>query len=182
MSPVGTLLSMLIAFVAAGLARGQAPETEQDPFVFLRHLAGRWEGAIDGRLGTGKGIREYEWILDDQFLLLRHGSVRMPQEKSADGDHHRELAVFSFDREQKKIMLREFMVEGVVSLYGCDATKERLVCVTEHVESGPGIRARLTLEFESPYAFTEIYELAFPKDPELLHYFTNRWTRLPELP
>ena len=79
-------------------------------------------------------------------------------------------------------MLREFMVEGVVVRSPCEATSERIVCVAEHVESGAGIRARLTLEIESPYAFTEIYELAFPDDEELLPYFRNRWTRLPELP
>jgi hypothetical protein len=178
-----TLFFTLIAGCGLGLAEAQEPANrEKDPLAILRPLAGRWEGTIDGRLGTGKGIREYEWILDEQFLLSRHASVRMPQEKSPKGDHHRELAVFSFDSERNTIMLREFMVEGVVNRYACDAGDGRLVCVTEHVENGPGIRARLTLEFESPYAFTEIYELAFSAGKELQHYFTNRWTRVPELP
>lgn len=173
-----SLLFLLLASGGLTHAEGQ----ENDPLAPIRHLAGRWEGAIEGRLGTGKGIREYEWILESQFLMLRHASVRMPQDESPDGDHHRELAVFSYDSEREKIIFREFMVEGVVTRYVCDTLDERLECVSEHVESGPGIRSRLVLEFESPYAFTEIFEIAFPGDEELQHYFTNRWTRLPELP
>jgi len=79
-------------------------------------------------------------------------------------------------------VLREFMVEGVVVRSPCDVAEARVVCVAEEVESGPGIRARLTLEFDSPYAFTEVYELAFPADETLQLYFTNRWTLLPVLP
>ncbi len=153
-----------------------------DPWGPLRQLEGRWQGAIDGRLGTGSGVREYEFVLEDQFLFYRHASVRMPQDKSPAGDHHRELAVFSYDRERRAIVLREFMVEGVVPRSLCEVGGSRVVCVSEHVESGPGIRARLTLEFDSPFAFTETYELAFPGDEALKHYFTNRWTRLPVLP
>ena len=152
----------------------------KDPWGPLRSLEGHWEGAISGKLGTGTGVRDYELILDGQYLMFRHDSVREPQEKSPEGDHHRELAVFSFDSERGKIVLREFMVEGFVNRYLCDLNGMKLACVTEHVESGPGFRARLELEIESPYAFTERFELAGPGE-ELELYFTNRWSRRPKL-
>jgi len=152
---------------------------DADPFGPLRHLEGRWEGSIDGRLGTGKGIREYEFIIDGKFLIYHHASVRLPQEKSPEGDHHKELAIFSFDTDRGKIVLREFMNEGIVLRSPCDFENSRLQCVAEDVESGAGIRARLSIEFESPHLFHETYELAFPKDEELQQYFTNRWTRVP---
>jgi len=169
--------------LALTLAAGSSAQTPvDDPWGPLRHLEGQWEGAIEGRLGTGTGLREYEFVLGGQFLLSRHASVRLPQEKSPGGDHHQELAVFSYDTERQSIVLREFMSEGVVPRSLCALTGDRVVCTTEHVESGPGIRARLTLDFESPHAFTETYELAFPRDETLKHYFTNHWTRRPVLP
>ncbi len=53
-----------------------------------------------------------------------------------------------------------------------------MICVTEHVQGGSGMRARLTLEFHSPYHFDEVFELASP-GKELVVLFTNKWTRRP---
>ena len=50
----------------------------------------------------------------------------------------------------------------------------------EHVESGPGFRARVEIDHKSSYQFTERFELAEPGH-ELELYFTNRWTRGPKL-
>ena len=156
-----------------------AVPTAADPWAALRQLVGTWEGEIDGKLGVGKGVRRYEMILGDRFLLARHRSVRLPQEKSPEGDEHEELAVFSYDRQRETIVLREFMSEGVVVRSPCEIDGNHIVCVAEAVESGPGIRARLTLEIADRYRFTEIYELGFPgREVEL--YFTNRWTRSAE--
>lgn len=171
-----------IVFLTLEIGAAQTEtEPQQDPLALLRPLEGYWEGAIDGKLGTGVGVRTYELILEEQFLMWRHESVREPQEKSPKGDYHRELGVFSYDSERKKIVLREFFVEGVVTRSVCDTEDARLVCVAERVESGPGIRSRLTLRIHDPYSFDEIFELAFPGDEELEIYFTNRWTRRPLL-
>jgi hypothetical protein len=146
----------------------------------LRPLVGSWEGSIDGKLGTGTGVRRYEFILGGKFLMCRHTSVRLPQEKSPAGDQHEELGVFSFDSEKKAIVLREFMLEGVVPRSVCETEAGKIVCTTEAVESGPGIRARLTLEIIDRYRFRETYELAWP-GKELELYFDNEWTRVPAL-
>lgn len=156
----------------------QAKEAS-DPWAPLRLLVGAWEGAIDGKLGKGRGLRRYEFINKGSFLLCRHLSVRLPQEKSPDGDQHEELGVFSFDSQRKLLVYREFLSEGVVVQSPCEVDGMRIVCTSETVESGPGIRARLTLEIKDRYRFTEKYELAWPGQKELEHYFTNHWIRAP---
>ncbi|HSR68237.1 MAG TPA: hypothetical protein VLU25_09870 [Acidobacteriota bacterium] len=152
------------------------PKGQADPWGPLKLLVGTWEGEISGKLGTGKGLRRYRFILGDRFLESRHVSVRLPQEKSPEGDQHEELGVFSYDSQQKRLVYREFMKEGVVVRSACEVDGMKVVCTSEAVESGPGIRARLTLEISDAYRFTEIYHLGWP-GRELEHYFTNRWTR-----
>lgn len=167
--------------VPAQSAPEPAPDGEAtDPWALLRLLEGSWTGAIDGKLGTGTGVRTYEFILGGNYLTCRHDSVRLPQDKSPEGDQHQELGIYSLDSERRKIVWRQFMIEGVVSRYLCDVEGMTMVCTTEAVESGPGIRARLTLEVTDRYRFTERYEIAWP-GRELELYFTNRWTRSPKL-
>ncbi len=176
-------LCLILLLAPDFLARAQ-PETPRDTPAAdkwgpLKLLVGKWKGEIDGKLGTGRGVREYEFIQGGLFLLFRHVSVRLPQEKSPQGDQHEELGVFSFDSERKTIVLREFMSEGIVVRSPCKVEGMKVECLTEAVESGPGIRARLVLEITDRYRFTEKYEIAWPgRDFE--HYFTNLWTRSPD--
>jgi hypothetical protein len=169
----------LLSALYASNALPQTP-SKTDPWGPLRSLEGHWQGAISGKLGTGTGVRHYEFILDGNFLTFRHASVREPQEQSPEGDHHRELSVFSFDSERQKIVLRSFNVEGFVLQYLCNVSDTKITCESERVESGPGFRARAEIDIKSPYEFTERFSLAEPgKDLEL--YFTNRWIRAPKL-
>jgi len=154
------------------------PPAPADPWGVLLELVGSWDGRIDGKLGTGHGVRRYELIMGERYLLARHRSVRLPQERSPAGDQHEELAVFSYDRERQTIVYREFLSEGVVVRSPCRVDARKVVCVSEAVENGTGIRARLTLEITDRYRFTEIYDLGFP-NREVEHYFTNHWTRTP---
>lgn len=153
---------------------------ESDPWEPLRFLEGTWAGAIDGRLGQGTGRRSYEFIFDGLYLVSKHASVRPPQDESPAGDHHRELAVYSYDRARDMIILREFMLEGFVLNSSCKTEPKRFVCTAEIIESGPGMQARLTIEIRDPYHFKETFELASPGD-ELQVYFTNTWARIPDL-
>jgi hypothetical protein len=171
-----TKLILLLA-IAGGLT--QAP-AEKDPFAPLRALEGDWHGDISGKLGTGTGVRHYELILDGKYLLSRHASVRVPQEKSPEGDHHRELAVWSYDSARETLVLREFMVEGFILQSVCNVAGNTIQCEAEEVESGPGWQARLELEIKSPYELIERFWLAEPGQ-ELEQYFENRWTRIPKL-
>lgn len=153
---------------------------KEDLWVVHRLLPGTWEAKIDGRLGQGTGHRRYEFIFDHQFLVARHASIRLPQQQSPKGDYHRELSVYSLDSERDTIVLRQFIIEGYVLQFACKTEPMQFVCVTEHIENGGGIAARMTVEFESPYTFSEIFELADP-GKKLEVYFTNTWTRVPDL-
>lgn len=182
------LLAFLCGILAlgAGVSDAQVDESPEDPPATddhwgpLRLLEGSWKGAIDGRLGRGTGVRRYEFLFEERYLVARHTSVRLPQEKSPNGDHHRELAVYSFDRERKTIVLREFINEGYVLRHTCDVGEMRFVCETESVESGTGMKARLTIELQDRYRFVETFEIA-GRGEELQHYFSNEWTRVPDL-
>jgi hypothetical protein len=105
LQPFRCFLACLVLILSVGAigeaAQGQT-KSETDPFAPLRVLEGSWEASIEGRLGTGVGIREYEFILDDKFLMSRHASVRQPQEKSSEGDHHRELSVYFTNRWKRQ--------------------------------------------------------------------------------
>ena len=171
---------MIALAVTLPLAAQNPTAPDPEKWGPLRHLEGRWEGAIDGSLGTGVGLRHYEFFHEGQYLMRRHASVRMPQEKSPNGDHHREIGIYSYDSKRKTIVLREFMIEGVVARSTCEIDGMKVVCVSEHVESGEGITSRMVVEFKNPFEYTESYDLSFPDGEKV--QFENRWTRLPSLP
>lgn len=175
-----SLLAVVASLLGGERLAAQAQDAMADPWEPLRLLEGSWDGSIDGVLGRGVGRRTYEFIFDDLYLVSRHASVRLPQDQSPEGDHHREFGVYSYDRERGMLVLREFMVEGYVLRSTCETGPMRFVCTAEEVESGSGIRARLTIEISDAFHFTEIYELAMPGKP-LRRYLTNAWTRVPDL-
>jgi hypothetical protein len=176
--------SSLAASAVAAPVEEEQPVEEQaqktDPWAPFQLLEGDWEGAVDGIFGQGTARRSYELILDGKFVLMRHASVRLPQEKSPKGDYHRELTVYSFDSERETIVMRAFIVEGYVLRYTCEVEPKRFVCNTESVESGTGMQARVTIEIADAYRFDETFELASPGQ-ELKVFFTNSWTRVPDL-
>ena len=176
--------SVVIMAILSTAEKGRSQEApaQEDPWQLLRTLEGTWAASISGRLGTGEGIRAYEFIMDRRFLQLTHESVRLPQPQSPSGDHHRELGVFSYDTTRGTIVYRQFIVEGFVLRYACEAdeTERRLVCLSESVENGEGLRARETIELTSDHTFEETFELADPgEDFKVL--FTNHWRRKPNL-
>ena len=162
---IGLQIAVVVVLIAGSPAGAQQDPVggEIDPWATLRLLVGSWEGAIDGKLGRGKGLRRYEFVVGGKYMMSRHSSVRMPQEKSPRGDQHENLGVFSFDRERGTLVYRQFMIEGFVIRSTCDATANKLVCTSEAVEGGPGIRGRLTLEIRDRYRFVESYEIGWPE-------------------
>ena len=176
--------SLLVVSLSLGTsAQAQEPDSQGDPLAALRFFVGEWEGTISGPLGEGSGVRVYESILDDTYLTFRHSSVRVPQPESPLGDRHREVAIISYDTERNAVIYRQFVVEGFVLQYTCalqggDALG--MVCESESVENGAGMRARLTIQARDEFAFDETFDLAEPGQ-ELERLFTNRWVRRPSI-
>ena len=171
----------MFIFLGAALLGLAEENASDDPWESVRFLAGEWNGSIDGRLGRGTGKRHYEFVLGGRFLVMKHSSVRLPQEKSPDGDNHGEIGIFSIDGERNKLVFRSFNIEGFILQYVCNVETGRLVCVTEQIENGRGIRARLTVTQQSNHSFDEVFEIAWREGEDLSVYFTNKWTRAPHL-
>jgi IstB-like ATP binding protein len=61
--------------------------------------------------------REYTEMFGSRFIHVRNRSTYAPQEKNPKGEVHEDLGVFSYDGARKRIVLRQFHVEGFVNQY-----------------------------------------------------------------
>ena len=116
---IATLI-VLSAFAAAGtlFAQGDAPgPARPDPFGPIRPLIGKWEGTGEGEPGTSRVEREYRPALGGRFIEAFNTSTYQPQEKNPKGEVHEDRGLFSYDRAAKRLVLRQFHVEGFVNHY-----------------------------------------------------------------
>jgi len=180
------ITTMELAAITPGAAQNQEPSakptdaTRPDRFANLRDFAGRWRGEGNGRPGKSTVQRTYEFVLRDRYLNVRNLSVYLPQEKNQKGERHEDWGMFSYDATRKKVVLRQFHVEGFVNQYVLDSTPDdgkELVFVSEAIENIPaGYRARENYRFKGPDAFEETFELASPgKNFEV--YVKTQFTR-----
>lgn len=142
---------------------GGQPSSVTDRFESLSFIIGRWEGASDRQPGKAKVQREYRRVLNAQFIHGHNRSEYAPQEKNPKGEIHENEDWFSFDRARKRLILRQFHVEGFVNQYVQDenAAQAKLMFTTESIENIPaGWRARETYIIHGPDEFEEIFELA----------------------
>jgi hypothetical protein len=126
-------------------------------------MIGRWEGSSEGRPGTATVRREYSRALNGRFVRVRNRSEYPVQDKNPKGEIHEDEGFFSFDRTRKRLVLRQFHVEGFVNQYVQDSesSAQKLVFTTESIENIPaGWRARETYVVHGPDEFEEIFELA----------------------
>jgi hypothetical protein len=93
-------------------------------------------------------------------------STYPPQEKNPKGEVHEDVGFISHDKAAKKLVLRQFHVEGFVNHYVLDSVSEdkrRVVFVTVAIENIPaGWRGRETYEFIDDDQFIETFALAAP--------------------
>jgi hypothetical protein len=157
------LLATGLAIVSLGVA--QTPSASPDALEALSPLIGRWVGSSDGQPGKGQVEREYARILNARFIEVRNRSVYPPQEKNPKGETHEDMGIYSFDSARKRIVFRQFHVEGFVNQYMQDPGGKPTVLVftSEAIENIPaGWRARETLTLVGPDEFEELFELAEP--------------------
>jgi hypothetical protein len=144
------------------------PAANDDPFASIAFMIGRWAGTTEGQPGNGTVRREYAKALNGRFIHVRNRSEYPRQDKNPNGEVHEDEGFFSFDRARKRLVLRQFHVEGFVNQYVQDgeALASKIVLTTESIENiPPGWRARETYVAHGPDEFEEIFELAEPGKP-----------------
>jgi hypothetical protein len=179
---LGVLMATVLGgvVVVSALAASAQSAPPADPLAPVAALVGRWSGTTEGQPGKGTVEREYSRMLGSRFIQVRNRSTYPAQEKNPKGEVHEDLGVFSFDKARKRIVLRQFHIEGFVNQYVADgdAKPGTLVFTTEAIENIPsGFRARETYILTGSDQLEEIFELAEPgKDFEV--YSRNRLTRV----
>jgi len=154
------------SFLAAGLGSAAPAADQADTWQPIRGVLGSWEGDVKGEPGSGKCEREYHLTLKDKFIHVTNKSTYPSQEKNPKGEVHEDTGFISFDKAAKKLVIRQFHVEGFVNHYVLDSVSEdgrKVVFVTVAIENiPPGWRGRETYEFVSADEFVETFALAEP--------------------
>ena len=170
---------LLAVLLVPGLVCAQGEE-EKDIWAPFEFFVGKWEGTGQSKAGTSTIEAEFEFVLNGQFLEVRHISVFEPQEKIPEGEIHADIGYISYDRIRETFVFRQFHVEGFVNQYVLDSLSsggETLVFETEAMENGPpGWRARLTHEILSEDEYMATFELATP-GKDFACFIENHLTR-----
>lgn len=154
------------ALMIASLLVAPHAAAQPSPWVALRVFEGKWEGPASGEPGKGISTREYRFEMGGRFLVARNKSVYEPKTPEAKPEVHEDVGYFSYDRSLKKIVLRQFHIEGFVNEYTLEAAAEdgkSLEFVTVRIENiPPGWRAK---EFYRILSADEIEETFFLAPP-----------------
>ena len=140
------MLAILCLAAAATFARAD------DGLKRLDFLIGEWRGTSRGEPGEGTIEKSCAKMLNERFIECRT-TVTYKNEV------HVERSLYSYDKREKTLRLRQFHGEGFVNTY---VETEPLVFVTTDIENvAAGWRARETYEKKGD-AWTERFELAQP--------------------
>jgi hypothetical protein len=145
------------------LAVSTAAQT--DPWAALRVFEGKWQGTVTGKPGKQFSSREYRFELNAKFLSQRDKSVYEPKPGAARGETREDFGFFSYDKDLKKIVWRQFHSEGFVNEYTLDSVSadgKRLEFVTTRIENLPGFRAKKVYYVRSSDEMEETFWLAPP--------------------
>src|SRR5262249_43674694 len=147
-------------------AEQPAKAEQADPFAAIRILEGRWRGEGQGQPGKSSVERSYEFVLAGRFLHARNAATFPPHDNNPKGGKHDDWGMYSFDKARKKLVLRQFHVEGFVNQYVLERVSDdgkEIVFVTEAIENiRPGFRARETYRLADRDSLEETFELAAP--------------------
>ena len=174
---------LVVAFLllVASVASVQAQDNRTDSWAPIRFLVGEWAGVSSGEPGTGTVSRRYEFVLGNRFIHERNTSTYPPQEKNKAGEVHQHWGFFSYDKNRKTIIFRQFHQEGFVIVYALNSTLStlsKLVFDSEQIENiNSAWKALETYELISNNEFTETFELAQPAKPFEV-YSRNQFKRV----
>ena len=136
---------------AQGQSQGaaKAPQSLAD----LDQLVGRWSGTSKGKPGDGTIERECDRILNGQFIQCRTRATYARET-------HTDIAIYSYDRNAKKVRMRQFHEEGFVNEY---TQTEPGTFVSDSIENlGSGWRAREAYHLMGNGMWHETFSLAGP--------------------
>jgi hypothetical protein len=154
----------LMVVILPALVLAQAAE-KKDVWEPLRFFEGEWEGKGEGKSGISKVEKNFQFIMNGQYLHLKTRAVFEPQEKNPKGEVHEDWGFFSYDRTRKKFVFRQFHVEGFINQYVLESISDEgktLVFDSEQFENAPpGWKARITYKLVAADTLEESFDLAF---------------------
>ena len=168
---------ILLTGLSITTGTAQQPATN-DGWSDVRFLVGKWTGEVEGESGKGKSEREYRFVLNGAYIEVRNKSTYPPSAKNPKGEVHEDWGMISFDKNRKKLVLRQFHVERFVNQFVQEPTDGGAIrFVSEAIENiALGYRARETYRLTGVDTFTERFEIAEPgKDFEV--YSETRFQR-----
>ena len=159
---------LVVLWMIAGLAGAAEPVPEH--WAPVARLIGSWTGTASGSAGDGSVQRRYAFVMNGRYIQETNTSTYLPQEKNKTGEVHEHWGMFSFDKQRKTLVLRQFHVESFVNTYRRVETLANpsapLVLESESFENfNNAWKARETYEFLSDDEFVETFELAPPGQP-----------------
>lgn len=119
-------------------------------------------------------------MLKDRFVRVSNVAVYPVQKKNPKGETHEDLGFFGYDRASKKLVYRQFHIEGFVIQYSLESISEdgrSFVFTSTSIENiSAGWVARETYRFVSNDEFIETFALAEP-GKEFETYSETRFRR-----
>lgn len=178
MGPARHILVILLLALAPGAA--PARDGKADGLAAISWLVGDWAGVGEGHGGISAATRHAARTRDGHFIRIEARSVYPKQDKNKAGEVHASLDLWSYDRQRRRLVLRQFNSLGFVSTFVEDraaGTAGRLVLVSEHIENVPaGWKSRYTYTYRAPNEYHELFELDTGEG--LAPYVSNRFLRV----
>lgn len=167
MKRIAACLVIFVFYLCTGLAAAAEPAEHWQP---LARLIGTWSGTSTGAAGEGRVQRSYAFVMDGRYVQETNTSTYPVQEKNPKGEVHEHWGMFSFDKQRKAVVLRQFHIEGFVNTYRrVDVPANSPAALMFESESFENFnnawKARETYEFLSDNEFVETFELAAPGQP-----------------
>ena len=141
--------------------------SQQNPLSQLEPLIGSWKGTGEGFSSTKSEISAaYSWLMNKQFIEVKHRSEFEPTEKKPEGEIHEDLGIISYNKGRKAIVFRQYHIEGFYNEYVLNDSLSidgKLVFETEKIENFvPGGRARFTIHLKSNTEIETLFDVGFP--------------------
>jgi hypothetical protein len=112
---------------------------------WIQTVSSGWEGTSEGQPGKATVRREYTRVLNSRFVRVHNRSEYPPQDTNPKGEIHEDEGFISFDRARKRLVFRQFHVEGFVNQYleDADTSPSTVMFTTETIENIPAAGARV---------------------------------------